>query len=59
MEQPRNIQELHDYDRCLPSHYFKMIGKKISGSGFSDVLLEAGVITTGSMTGVMNWKNYS
>ena len=31
----------------------------MSGSGFSDVLLEAGMITTGSMTGVMNGKNYS
>ena len=39
--------------------YFKMIGKKMAGSGFSDVFLEAGMITKGSMTGVMNGKNYS
>ena len=31
----------------------------MSGSGFRDVLLEAGMITTGSVTGVMNGKNYS
>ena len=33
--------------------YVKMIGEKMAGSGFKDVLLEAGMITTGSMTGVM------
>ena len=31
----------------------------MSGSGFIDVLLEAGMITIGSMTGVMNGKKYS
>ena len=38
--------------------YFKMIGKN-GWIWFSDVLLEAGTITTGSMTEVMNGKNYS
>ena len=43
----------------LTMAYFKMIGKKMAGSDFSDVFLEAGMITKGSMTGVMNGKNYS
>ena len=39
--------------------YCKMIERKMFRSGFSDVLLEADMITTGSTTGVMNGKNYS
>ena len=60
-EQSRKIQTPHYYDRYLPSHYGLLQDdwNKMSGSGFSDVLLEAGMITTGSMTGVMNGKKYS
>ena len=34
--------------------------KEMTGSGFSDVLLEAGMITTGSLTGLMMelWWNF-
>ena len=39
--------------------YFNMIGKKMVRSGFRDVLPEADMITAGSMTGVMNKRNYS
>ena len=39
--------------------YFKMIGKKMEGSGLSDILLEAGLIGSGSVTGVMTGKHYS
>ena len=39
--------------------YQKMIGKKIYESGLADVLLEAGVISVGSMNGVMSGKNCS
>ena len=39
--------------------YLKMIGKKMNESGLVDVLLEAGVMSVGSMNGVMSAKNYS
>ena len=39
--------------------YFKMTGKKMAASGFNNVLLEGGMITTGPLTGVINGKNYS
>ena len=39
--------------------YFKMIGKKMVGTGLSDILLEAGLIGSGSVTGVMTGKHYS
>ena len=38
--------------------YLKAIGKKMSGSGFSDILLEAGLIGTGSLKGVLSGKHY-
>ena len=38
--------------------YFKMIGKKLRGSGFSDVLIEAGLIASGSLEGVLTGKHY-
>ena len=38
--------------------YLKMIGKKMDGSGLSDVLLEAGLITSGSLKGVESGKQY-
>jgi hypothetical protein len=39
--------------------YFKMIGKKMEGTGLSDILLEADLIGSGSVTGVMTGKHYS
>ena len=39
--------------------YLKMIGKKMNESGLADVLLEAGVISVGSMNVVKSGKNYS
>jgi len=42
----------------LVSAYMKMIGKKMNGSGLSDILLEAGLISTGSLQGVLSGKHY-
>ena len=39
--------------------YLKMLGKKMNGSGLDDIFIEAGLITSGSVHGVMNGKNYS
>jgi hypothetical protein len=36
-----------------------MIGKKMEGTGLSDVLVEAGLISTGSLAGVLSGKNYA
>ena len=38
--------------------YLKMVGKKMYGSGISDVLLEADLIASGSIHGVLPGKNY-
>ena len=38
--------------------YFKMIGKKMNGSGLSDVLLESSLIVSGSLQGVLSGKHY-
>lgn len=43
----------------LACAYMKMLGKKMEGSGFSDILLEAGLITSGSLKGVTSGTNYS
>ena len=39
--------------------YYKMMGKKMEGSGFGDILLESGLISSGSLQGVLSGKNYS
>ena len=36
-----------------------MLGNKMDGSGLSDILLEAGLITSGSLSGVKSGTNYS
>ena len=36
-----------------------MLGKKINGTGLEDVFVEAGLITPGSLQGVISGKNYS
>ena len=38
--------------------YLKMVGKKMAGSGLSDILLEAGLIGNGSLQGVLTGKHY-
>ena len=38
--------------------YFKMLGKKMDGSGLQDILIESGMMSSGSMKGVMTGKNY-
>ena len=38
--------------------YLKMIGKKMTGSGFEDILIEAELISSGSLKGVMNGKHF-
>ena len=38
--------------------YLKMVGKKMAGSGLSDVLLEAGLIGLGSVHRVLSGKHY-
>ncbi len=39
--------------------YMKMVGKKMDGSGLSDVLLEAGLVTSGSVPGILAGKQYN
>ena len=36
-----------------------MVGRKMESSGISEVLMEAGLILSGSILGVLNGKNYS
>ena len=38
--------------------YLKMSGKKMTGSGFEDILIEAELISSGSLKGVMNGKHF-
>lgn len=42
----------------LACAYMKMIGKKMAGSGLADILLEAGLISGGSISGVLSGKHY-
>ena len=39
--------------------FMKMVGKKMEGSGLSDVLLEAGLMTSGSVHAVLAGKQYN
>ena len=43
----------------LTCAYLKMVGKKIDGSGIADIFLEANLVGSGSLSGVLNGKNYS
>ena len=38
--------------------YMRVIGKKMAGSGLADVLMESGLISGGSLAGVMSGKHY-
>ncbi len=42
----------------LACAYMRMIGVKMEGSGLSDVLMEAGLMSSGSLNGVMSGKHY-
>ena len=42
----------------LASAYMKMLGKKMVGSGLSDIFLEANMIGSGSLQGVISGKHY-
>ncbi|XP_067659430.1 uncharacterized protein [Haliotis asinina] len=42
----------------LACAYLKMIGKKMAGTGLDDILLEAGLISSGSLSSVLSGKNY-
>lgn len=42
----------------LTCAYLKMVGKKMAGSGLADVFLEAGLIGTGSIQGVLTGRHY-
>ena len=39
--------------------YLKMLGEKMQGTGLGDILIEAGLITSGSLQGVLAGKQYS
>ena len=39
--------------------YMKMIGKKMNGSGFCDILIESGLMTSGSMQSVISGSGYA
>ena len=39
--------------------YFKMIGKKMAGTGLADILIEAGLVRSGSMNAVLSGKQYN
>ena len=39
--------------------FFNVIRKKMNGCGFSDVLIEAELVKSGTVHGVMGGKNYS
>ena len=43
----------------LTMGYYDMVGKKMDGSGFTDILLEANLMSSGSMTGVLSGKNFN
>ena len=43
----------------LACAYMKMLGKKWMEVDFSEILLEAGLVTPGSLSGVISGKNYS
>ena len=38
--------------------YLKMIGKKMEGTGLVDILIQAGLIGSGSVNGVTSGKHY-
>ena len=43
----------------LTCAYFRMIGKKMDGRGLTDVLLEAGLVSSRTVFGLLSGKNYS
>ena len=43
----------------LTMSYFKVIGKKMEATGLTDILMEAGLVGSGTIGGIMSGKNYS
>ena len=43
----------------LTCAYLRMVGKKMAGSGIDDVFLEANLVGSGSLSGILNGKNYA
>ena len=41
------------------SAYFNILGKKMDGSGFNEVLFESSICTSGSINRVMKGKHYN
>ena len=39
--------------------YFKMVGRKMDGSGIDHILIESNIISPGSIKGVLSGKNYN
>ena len=54
---PRHIVMIGSFH--LTMAYYNMIGKKMTGSGLSDILMEARLISSGSINGVLSGKNYN
>ena len=49
-----------NYPKRYENHIIlKMIGKRMECSGLSDILLEAGLISPGSFSGVLSGKSYA
>ena len=40
-------------------NYLKMIGHKMAGSGYAEILIEANLVTSGYLTGVLSGISYS
>ena len=40
-------------------NYLNMLGHKLAGSGYSEILIEADLVTSGCLCGVLNGKAYS
>ena len=39
--------------------YFRIVGKKMRCMGLSDIMIESGLISTGSLIVILLWTNYS
>ena len=40
-------------------NYLKMIGHKMAGSGYSEILIEANLVTNGTLQSVLSGKKYA
>ena len=51
------IIQLGDFHAIIV--YFEAIGRFVSGSGFEDILFQAGLCSTGSLNGLLSGKHYN